>query len=103
MRGAMTGSRLDEEAIFSIARKIDAAAERTEYLRQTCGDDQVLFDRVATLLRVHTEESGFLESPVGGLASTPDMAAVSEKPGAAIGPYKLLEQIGAGGMGLVFM
>ena len=99
----MTDSRLDEEAIFGVARKIDGDAERAEYLRQTCGDDQVLFDRVATLLRMHTEESGFLESPVVSLGPAPDMAAVSERPGAVIGPYKLLEQIGSGGMGLVFM
>ena len=38
-----------------------------------------------------------------GKPPAPDMAAVSEKPGMTIGPYKLLEQIGAGGMGLVFM
>jgi WD40 repeat protein/serine/threonine protein kinase len=99
----MTGSRPDEEAIFSVARKIDASAVRAEYLRQTCGDDQVLFDRVATLLRLRDEESGFLESPIAGLGSVPEVATLSEKPGAVIGPYKLLEQIGSGGMGLVFM
>ena len=45
----------------------------------------------------------FLESPAPGPASTIDYAPISEKPGSMIGPYKLKEQIGEGGFGLVFV
>jgi serine/threonine protein kinase/tetratricopeptide (TPR) repeat protein len=99
----MTIRQGDEAAIFSVARKIAALEARDEYLREACGDDQNLRDRVATLLRALTEDSGFLESPAACLGLTPSMAAVSEKPGTMIGPYKLVEQLGEGGMGLVFM
>ncbi|MGE4003686.1 MAG: serine/threonine protein kinase, partial [Planctomycetaceae bacterium] len=101
----MSGDQLDDEAIFSVARRIGTSAARVEYLHQACGADRALFDRVAGLLRVYTEESDFLESPLikRGDTAAAVLAAVSEMPGAAIGPYKLLEQIGVGGMGLVFM
>ena len=98
----MSGSRLDDEAIFNVARKLDSPASREAYLREVCRDDSMLRERVAALLRAH-EDSGFLESPAVSTGFIPDAAAALEKPGASIGPYKLLEQIGEGGMGLVFM
>ena len=42
----MTDGRLDEKAIFDVARKIDSEEVRTEYLKQVCGGDQGLFDAV---------------------------------------------------------
>src|SRR5262249_40543157 len=58
---------------------------------------------VQDLLRAYEEQASFLESPPPvGVASTID-APASESPGTVIGPYKLLEQIGEGGMGIVWM
>ena len=61
--------------------------------------------RVEALLAAHEDPRGFLDDP-GAPFATIDLAAVApsaERPGAIIGPYKLLEQIGEGGMGVVFM
>ena len=92
---------LDEEAVFKVACGIESPEVRQDYLKQACGEDAVLFDRVATLLRAHDEGSGFLESP--GVAPTLEIAPIAEKPGMKIGRYKLVHEIGQGGMGVVYM
>ena len=56
---------------------------------------------VEALLRANEGASGFLSHPAPGL--TVDQPPVAEQPGTVIGPYKLLQQIGEGGMGVVFM
>src|SRR5262245_35459596 len=99
----MASEILDEKAIFNAARQIDAPDARAEYLRQACGADSGLRERVQELLRAYEEQASFLESPAPvGVAPTIDKPA-SESPGAVIGPYKLLEMIGEGGMGTVWM
>jgi serine/threonine protein kinase/tetratricopeptide (TPR) repeat protein len=91
----------DEEVIFNAARQIEAPEVRRVYLQRACGGDAGLRARVEALLRVHHEEPCFLESPAAGMPETVSEAP-REAPGAAIGPYRLLEQIGAGGFGVVF-
>src|SRR3954454_11840422 len=99
----MASEVLDEKAVFNVARQIGSPDARAEYLRQACGTDSGLRERVQALLHAYEEQASFLESPppVGG-AATIDQPA-SESPGAVIGPYKLIEQIGEGGMGTVWM
>src|SRR5262245_24032133 len=92
----MSRSLPDEEAIYKSARQLTTPEARSAFLEQACGGDQALRARVQALLRVEDEETGFLASPAI------DMLTV-EQPGAAIGPYKLLEQIGEGGFGVVFL
>jgi tetratricopeptide (TPR) repeat protein/serine/threonine protein kinase len=98
----MTTPNLDEEAIFLVARRIEAVESRRLYLQQACGADQHLQERLDALLRVHDQPDGFLGLPPEGIGPPAD-DSISERPGSLIGPYKLLEQIGEGGMGLVYM
>src|SRR5215467_14216707 len=72
------------------------------YVAQACGGDTELARQVSGFLQVHREAGSFLESPAAPLVATVDVP-ISERPGTVIGPYKLLEQIGEGGFGVVFM
>src|SRR2546422_5420302 len=93
----------DEKAIFNVARQIGSPDARAESLRQACGADSGLRERVQDLLRAYEEQASFLESPAPvGVAPTIAEPA-SESPGTVIGSYKLLQQIGEGGMGVVWM
>ena len=74
------------------------AEEREAYLREACADDQALYQRVSALLQAQVEIGSFHEAP----APTVDQP-ITESPGTVIGSYKLLEQIGEGGMGTVWM
>jgi serine/threonine protein kinase/WD40 repeat protein len=94
--------QLSEETIFHTARRIEAPEARRLYLRESCGDDTELRLRVEALLRVHDQERSFLQLPAAGLPATL-AERLDEVPGMVIGPYKLLRQIGAGGMGVVYL
>jgi serine/threonine protein kinase/WD40 repeat protein len=69
------------------------------FLANACGDDRELFDEAESLLRA-AQASGFLKSPTASFVA--DLPP-SESAGGKIGPYKLLQQIGEGGFGAVFM
>ena len=86
---------------FSISRKLPDADARAEYLDQVCAGDPALRARVEVLLKADATD-GFLQSRPVDPAVTLDQP-ITERPGAAIGPYKLREQVGEGGMGVVFV
>ncbi len=99
----MSEKRFDEKAIFKVAFGIESIETRNDYLDQVCGDNHELFSRVTKLLRIQEREPNFLEVPVMGVVGTIDSLENKEQAGTQIGPYKLIEQIGEGGMGVVYM
>jgi tetratricopeptide (TPR) repeat protein len=92
---------LPEESIFAQALEIESPAERAAFLDRTCGDNKDLRAEVEALLRVSERSGDLLDLPETSAVNT-DLHSV-ESAGTAIGPYKLLEQIGEGGMGSVWM
>src|SRR5262245_47016710 len=78
-------------------------AERTAYLEEVCGDDQELLKFVKDLLRAHDAAGRFLEGPLFNESARPTEIGDADRAGMQIGPYKLLQQIGEGGMGTVWM
>ncbi|MBM4125282.1 MAG: serine/threonine protein kinase, partial [Nitrospira sp.] len=103
----MGDQSLDEKAIFQVACGLDSLPARRDYLQEVCGHQPDLLRRVSRLLEVHAESPSFLEAPAAGVAAAlvvPQAADFSAPaPGQWIGPYKLLEQIGEGGMGMVYV
>jgi serine/threonine protein kinase/tetratricopeptide (TPR) repeat protein len=95
---------MNEREIFANAAQKPTPAECAAYLDEACGSDLSLRQRIESLLREQADLGSFLESP----AIAPALVAtvekqIDERPGTMIGPYKLLEQIGEGGFGVVFM
>src|SRR5262249_43466041 len=91
------------EAIFFAALEKGSPPARAAYLDGACAGDPDLRQRVEKMLAAHAEAGSFLEQPAGSAVVTVDEQPVSERPGAVVGPYKLIEQIGEGGMGTVWM
>jgi WD40 repeat protein len=88
-----------EEAIFAEVLDKRSPEERAAFLDGACGSDAALRARIENLLLSHEQAGSFLRKP---LPATMDESA-GERPGMVIGPYKLLQQIGEGGMGTVWM
>jgi len=93
--------------IFNNALELSDAAARALYLDGACGTDAALRARVEKLLLAHGEAGGFFSQPLNPNPPVqPHSTRVPlslEKAGATIGRYKLLEQIGEGGCGVVYM
>jgi serine/threonine protein kinase/WD40 repeat protein/tetratricopeptide (TPR) repeat protein len=94
--------RANEESVFAEALEIDDPHERTAFLDRACAGDPGLRHSVESLLSAYGAGQ-FLEAPAAAAVLTGADPAVAERPGSVLGPYKLLEQIGEGGFGVVFM
>src|SRR5580658_4204441 len=99
----MPDSPQDAKGIFLAALDIADAAEWAAFVERSCGDDPALRQRVEDLLRAYGQSGGPLDKLAAALASTEIAEPIREQVGATIGPYKLMEQIGEGGFGLVFV
>ena len=91
------------EEIFEIAVNLPTPQERAAYLRGACGDNPSLKEQVESLLDAQDETPGFMPTEPGEPTITIPDRPLSEGPGAVIDRYKLLQNIGEGGMGAVFM
>src|SRR6266566_3344094 len=102
-----------EVSLFSAALELPAS-QRAAYLAAACADDPALRLHLEALLRAHEDAIPFLEgpahpaqeSPMGAGAPGPTVrlsVPLAEKAGGRIGRYKLLQQIGEGGCGVVYM
>jgi serine/threonine protein kinase/tetratricopeptide (TPR) repeat protein len=91
-----------EEIYFAAVNHEDRAA-RAAYLDQACGLDSELRRHVERLLDARSERGSFLQSHALGPTVEFSAGPIAEGPGTVIGPYKLLEPIGEGGMGIVYM
>jgi serine/threonine protein kinase len=124
---------MTEETLFARALTKADPAERAAFLDQACAGDVALRVRVEALLKSHAEAGSFLAGPAADAGATrdpqpvrregeggrsraepaypsasdsfflPDPSSLIESPGTRIGPYKLLEPIGEGGMGAVWL
>src|SRR5262245_51040347 len=91
---------MNEASLFAAALEKPSVEERAAFLTRACAGDARLRRRVEALLRAHAEPDEILDRL---LTPTVDETPLTERPGSCIGPYKLLQEIGEGGMGVVFM
>jgi serine/threonine protein kinase/WD40 repeat protein len=94
---------MNERSIFAAAIEIADPAERSGYLSQACGENLDLRRQIEELLEAQNKLGSFLARPIAGPPSTAGLETLADGPGTRIGPYKLLQQIGEGGMGVVYM
>jgi serine/threonine protein kinase/Tfp pilus assembly protein PilF len=98
------GAQQDKAArIFDAAVELASPAEQAAYLDAACGRDRQLRADVEELLEHDALAGSFLNRSARPVLQATSEEPISERPGTVIGPYKLMEQIGEGGMGLVFV
>ncbi|MCF7763258.1 MAG: protein kinase [Verrucomicrobia bacterium] len=94
---------MTEQEIFFEAIEIQSADARDAYLRGACGHDVALRRKLDQLLAEHYSSDSLLAGPAVEDITALEEKPLSEGPGTVIGRYKLLQQIGEGGMGVVYM
>jgi serine/threonine protein kinase len=99
----MTNDAEKARSIFTSAVEGYAPDQWAAFLDEACGNDPALRRRVELLLKAHLGEDSFLDREDAQLASTTIAGSVELRSGAFIGPFRLLQQIGEGGMGVVYM
>jgi len=96
----MNASAEKVEALFQQALRFKPE-ERAAFLAGACGADEALRQRLGELLEADAAAGGFLPTNPGAQRTL--VVPVTEQPGDRIGRYKILQQIGEGGCGVVYM
>ncbi len=91
------------ESVFFNALERGTPEARAAFLDEACAGDPNLRRCVDRLLNAHPKAEGFMLAPAPGLPVTVDQPTTVEKVGTVIGPYKLLQILGEGGFGVVFL
>ncbi len=93
---------LDQEFVFQQAMMLRIPTAQNEFLERSCRGDSESRKRIGQLVDLHFSSGQILDKTRAYRSNSQSSAAVPDV-GSMIGPYKLLQEIGQGGMGVVFM
>src|ERR1700733_375897 len=102
LREVVMNDHVDQARTIFLAAIEEAPDLRPAFLDGACGEDGELRAQVEHLLEAHQALGSIHFHPIPGPAANAD-SRPSEGPGSVIGPYKLIEAIGEGGMGTVYV
>jgi hypothetical protein len=95
--------RPNKETIFHQACEINDVSQRASFIAQACQGDESLRAEIEELLKLDDQRDSLLDFELTNLDQTSDSFPILEKPGDEIGPFKLLQKVGEGGMCVVYM
>jgi serine/threonine protein kinase len=98
----MNAAVRDSDTLFGQAIEIASPEERALFLQKACADDPELWSELEKLVRYHFRAGSFLESPATQVVANHDGLA-AESPDMMLGAYQLVEKIGEGSFGVVFL
>src|SRR5262245_59475789 len=100
----MNNFKPDVKSVFGRAVEIASPAERAAFLDEACAGHPAVRAEVEGFLKALDNAGSFMRYPAAPAGETADYdTPIAEGEGTVVGPYTLREQIGEGGMGLVFV